>query len=67
MVADSSRAPIVNKKTHRHQLILAVVEVVAFPVVPLAVHLETQMVVVPLVAGLETHRAADHLVVHQET
>ena len=62
-VADSSRGPIADRETHRRQLALVEVEVVAL----LVVHLEIQMVVVPRVACPEIHKAADHRVVHRET
>ena len=62
-VADSSRGPIANRETHRRQPARVVVEVVAL----LVVHWEIQKVVAPRVACLETHKAADHRVVHWET
>ena len=67
-VADSSRGPIADRETHRRQLALVVVEVVAL----LVVHWETQRVVVPRVvvpwvAHPETHMAADRWVVRRET
>ena len=63
MVADSSRGPIADRETHRRQLALVVVEVVAL----LVVHREIQTVVVPRVARPETHKAADRRVVRRET
>ena len=62
-VADRSRGPIADRETHRRPPALVAEEVVA----PLVVHQEIQTVVVPRVARPETHKAAAHWVVRQET